>query len=53
MSESTGPVDETEKYDSAHGHSTLKDEQKPSGLSEGSNKPAEEKPAFKITTSGG
>lgn len=32
------PSENTELYDNAHGKRSLKDEQKPSGLSEGSNK---------------
>ena len=34
----TPAYDECDEYDSKHGVSTLKDTQKPTGLSEGSNK---------------
>lgn len=33
------PTETCEQYDNAHGKRSLKDEQKPSGLSEGANKP--------------
>lgn len=48
----TPVYDETEVYDSRHGRTTLNDEQKPSGLSEGSNKPSPEKTSFKVTQQG-
>jgi hypothetical protein len=47
----TEVYDETEQYDKSHGKTTCDDESKPSGLSEASNKPADEPVPFKITTS--
>lgn len=48
----TPVYDEAEdNYDSKYGKSTLADTQKPTNLSEGSNKPSPEKTSFRITQS--
>lgn len=48
----TEVYDETDQYDSRHGRTTLNDEQKPSGLQEGSNKPPSQDQSFRITRQG-
>jgi len=48
MSEAEGK-DPIDTYDAQYGKPTLADTQKPSGLTEASNKPAEEAVPFKIT----
>lgn len=48
----TEVYDETDEYDKRHGKTTLADEQRLSGLTESSNKPAPEKTSFRITRGG-
>lgn len=46
----TPAYDECDEYDSKHGRSTLADEQKATGLSEGSNKEPPQYNPVKVTT---
>lgn len=51
MNETSNESTETDQYDKSNGSTTLADEQKPSNLSEGSNKPSPEKVSFRVTQS--